>query len=156
MAGQRIATVEHDSPEARDHPLIREFVELVDASAADGVLTLKTFQTPPFMKCWESALIYDLDDDRADLTVRFFGSRLVDAYDRDCTGGKFSDMGYGEHEDYFQRQNLAACLDGERTYVRGRHYWNDKNYFICHQVKMPLRLPAGTPAMILILAIEPE
>ena len=128
-----------DDRQAKNHPLIAEFVQLVDQTASDGVPCFADIETYPFMKFWRNFIIHRYEEDVEDFRTIFYGSHIVEIYQRDCTGLLISEMGFGEAEGMIRKMNKKVLDTKERLFSTNSLFWKGQNHKVWHQVKMPLR-----------------
>ena len=88
-----MSILDRDSQAAKENPLIKEFVELVDETTKDGLLNFADLQTPPFMKFWPYLCIYKYEPELADFRVRYWGTHLLTISGNEWTGSLLSEMG---------------------------------------------------------------
>ncbi|HEY9080065.1 hypothetical protein [Magnetovibrio sp.] len=130
----------HDkNDEAMRHPLIVDFVDLVDSSTTDGIPTFSLIETRPFIKFWKHFIIHKWIEGQQDFLTVFYGSHICEIYQRDCTGLLMSEMGFGEALNSVKAMNKEALDSKKRIYATNSLYWKDEKHKVFHQVKMPLR-----------------
>lgn len=131
--------MDNDSTEAKNQPLIKEFVALVEKTVGDGVLDFNHLKDSAFMKFWKNIIIYRYDEDIDDLVVVMFGSYISKMHEADFTGKTLSEMGFGEKYDYTFALNMKIINGERRVYANGNLYWKEREYRKWYLVKMPLQ-----------------
>jgi hypothetical protein len=127
------------SVNAQNHPLIQEFVALVNATAPDGVLSFADSQTRPFMKYWPNIIISEYLKSEDDFLCRFLGTALVENYGADHTGKLMSERGTKEVQEFLMQLNLDALKGEGPIYASGNVFWDSKAHKKWHQVRMGLK-----------------
>lgn len=124
--------------EARKHPIISEFVDLVDSSVDNGIPSFDLIQSKPFMKFWQHFIIHRWDDEKQDFYTVLYGSHICYMNSHDYTGYYMADMNFGEAEDFVRSMN-KECLDTrKRIFNSNSLFWKNEKHRVFHQVKMPL------------------
>ncbi len=131
--------LEVDSPSAKEHPLIKEFVGLVDETVGDGILDFTDLQEPPFLKFWAHFIIYNYEEPIGDFRVVLFGTHVAVFYGMDGTGKLLSEIGLGEAHDEIHNLTLRVMKGDRRVYSNGTLYWQNNEHRVWNQVKMPLQ-----------------
>ena len=116
-----------DSQEAKDQPVIVAFVQLVRTTVGDGVLDFSHLQTRPFMPFWKSFSIVEYLQDEDDFRSLMCGSELANAYGRDQTGKRISELEFGEIEDEMRQLHFDA-LKGELVYASCTFGFQKRDY----------------------------
>lgn len=133
------APIIDSQPTAEEHPLIKDFVTLVDETVNDGPLDFKQIRSSLFMKYWSHLIIYEYEKDIDDFRVRFCGTDIAEMYSEDYTGDVLSNMGFDRADEEFFDLNKMV-LDGERrVFANGTLFWKNKEHKQWCQVKMPLQ-----------------
>lgn len=131
--------MQSDSDEVRNHTLLSEFTALVDKTFEDGTPDFDTLSTSLFVQYWPHLIIHRYEEAVKDFRTIFYGTHIVDAYERDCTGLLMSEMGFGEAEDWVRKNNKQVLESQQRQYFTSSLFWKNKEHRVFHQVKMPLR-----------------
>jgi len=124
---------------AQNHPLIQEFIALVNATAAVGDLSFADSQSRPFMKFWPNIIISEYLESENDFRCRFLGTKLVDNYGGDHTGKLISERGTEEVQQFLMQLNLDALKGEGPIYASGNVFWESKTHKIWHQVRLGLK-----------------
>ena len=104
-----------NSTDAKEHPLIKEFVTLVDETVGDGVLDFKHLQLRPFMKFWSNLNFHRYEKDKNDFRNVYWGTNCISMFGMDCTGKLLSEMGYKNAYDEFYDTNFVILFNGNVT-----------------------------------------
>ena len=123
----------------KEHPIVEAFVDLVDATAGDGILDFTDIQTPSFIKFWEYLIILRHEEDVNDFRFVLHGSSAVALYGMDCTGKLMSEVGLGEAYQEKYQADMRVLNEKTRIYASGTLFWRNKDYKEWYRVKMPLR-----------------
>lgn len=142
-----------DSQEAKDQPVIVEFVQLVRTTVGDGVLDFSHLQTRPFMPFWKSFSIVEYLQNEDDFRSLMCGSELANAYGRDQTGKRISELEFGEIEDEMRQLHFDA-LKGELVYASCTFGFQKRDYKKWHQVKMRITHNGRANETVAVLAFE--
>jgi hypothetical protein len=140
-----------DSAQAKQHPLISEFLTLVEETVGDGVLGFRDLQNRPFMKFWKHMIIYRFEDAQNDFRVVFYGSQVVSRYDADWTGKLMSEMGFAETYDTVFELNKKIIEGERRVFASGNLHWQGREYRKWHQMKMPLKNSGGANDVLMLV-----
>lgn len=127
------------SPDAKNHPLLAEFSRLVDNTFEDGIPDFEIISTPLFTKFWPFFIIHRYEEQNKDFRTVFYGTHIVESYQRDCTGLLLSEMGFGKAEEAIRKLNKQVLDSRERAYNTNTLFWKNREHRVFHQVKMPLR-----------------
>lgn len=125
---------------AETYPLIKEFVDLVDNTADDGVLDFAELQTPPFIKFWKNLIIMRYLEESDDFVSILCGSEAVHGFGNEITGQMLTEI--IPHDDarrMIKQQHLDALNGRKRIFWSGKLDWNHKQCSTWYQVKMPLQ-----------------
>jgi len=131
--------IDADSKSAKDHPLLRAFVGLVEQTVGQGVLDFTDLQSRPFMKFWQNLVIHRFDSASDDFRNIFWGTQIGLMFGQDCTGKLLSEMGYGEAYDTIRDLDMQIINGERRIYASGTLFWQGREQRQWHQVKMPLQ-----------------
>lgn len=142
-----------DSIDAKKHPLIKEFVNLVEETVGDGVLDINHIQEPPFMKFWQHFIIYRYEKDINDFRVQFYGTHTVSMYGADWTGKLLSEMGFAEAYDDIYKMNMNVLNGDRRIYAQGTLFWQNREHRKWYQVKMPLQRKGAINEVLICIDI---
>lgn len=123
---------------AKEHPLIRELVDLIDETVGPGVPYLHHIQQQPFMKFWKNLFIYKYLSSINDFEVVFFGTEVVTYFGMDPTGKLLSDIGLKEAYASVYEANMRVIKGERRVYSSGTLTWQNKEHRKWHHVKMPI------------------
>jgi len=132
-------SMDKESNTAKENPLIKSFVQLVDETVGDGVLDFSDLKAAPFLKYWKHLFIYKYEENINDFRVVFFGTHLVEMEGTDWTGTLMSEMNYAEALDEIHDLNMKIINGERRVFANGTIFWNKREYRNWHQVKMPLQ-----------------
>ena len=146
--------LDRDSQAAKEHPLIKEFVDLVDETAKDGVLSFADLTTSPFMKFWRYLVIYEFEPELTDFRVRYWGSHPVTITGNDWTGKLLSEMGYMDSTEEIHVLNMEALEKRKRIFASGNLHWQSREHIDWNQVKMPLCRGESINEVLLCLVFE--
>ncbi len=128
-----------DSLKAKENPVISEFIQLVEETVADGVLSFSDLQEKKFMRFWRRFLIAEYVEDKNDFKIVFFGTELPFGHSKDWTGYLLSEMDFGESEDTIRQLHLDVLNNNKRTFNSGTFKWSGREYKEWDHVKMPLK-----------------
>lgn len=140
--------------EAKNHPLIKMFVNLFDETTSDGVPDFEDILQRPFMKFWRHFIIHTYDEEIADFRTTFYGTHITEIYQRECTGLLISEMGFGEAEDMIRNMNKKALDNRERIYASNSLFWKNNENKVYHQVKMPLRRKGNINEVLVCMTFD--
>jgi len=124
---------------AIEHPFLNEFINLVDATAPDGIPSTTILLSEPFTKFRHNLIIYRHEPDLKDFRVILFGTEVVESYGEDWSGRLLSEVGFEKGYEIIYQVNLELLDGGARTADSGnlkRHFSDYKSW---HEIKMPLR-----------------
>jgi len=130
-------SVENELP--AEYSLIDDFVDLVDASTAGGVLRFDQLESGPFMQYWKNLIIYRHEPDISDFRVILFGTEVAGSYGEDWTGQLLSTAGFEKGYEAIYRVNLEIMSNGKRIPDTGTLEWQGRDYRSWHEIKMPLK-----------------
>lgn len=128
-----------DSSASKDHPIIKEFISLVEKTAGKGVLEFSDIQTSPFFKFWQHLVIYRLEEEIDDFRVILFGTHVTEAFGRDCTGSLMSEMGFSDALEIIHSENKRIVNQGGQIFTSGDLSWQNRDYKKYHAVRVPLQ-----------------
>lgn len=143
-----------DAEEARKHPLIVEFVELVDRVTPDGIPHFEDLKTSPFVKFWKHLIIHRYEDELKDFRTILYGTHICDIYERDCTNLLMAEMGFGAAEEMVRAMNKQVLDSAERIYNTNSLFWREREHKVFHQVKMPLRRGASINEVLVCMTFD--
>lgn len=124
---------------AQNHPLIQEFVGLVNETTDTGILQFSDITEKPFMKFWKNFIIHKYEPDVQDFRTVFYGSHIVELYQRDCTGLLLSEMGFSDAFEMVLNLNKKVIDTRQWLYASNSLFWKDEEHKVAHQVKIPLQ-----------------
>ena len=127
------------SAEAKTHPAIMEFVNLIDETTDHGVLDFIDLKTRPFMQFWNRFIIYRYEDVLNDFRVILYGTNVASLYGADWTGKLLSEMGFADAYDKIHEWNMKIINGEKRLYASGTLFWQNREHKNWHQVKIPLQ-----------------
>lgn len=130
--------MDQDSTAAREQPLIKDFLSLVENTVGDGVLSFNDLKSRPFTKFWPNLFIYKYEKETDDFRVTLYGTHIVSMYGNDCTGMLMSEMGMNEVYRDIHQLNLKIINGERRVFASGDFNWQNREHKIWHQVKIPL------------------
>jgi len=141
-----------NSNSAREHPLIKEFLSLVEETVGDGELSFTNLKSRPFIKFWPFLFIYKYEKEIDDFRVILYGSHIVNMYGNDFTGKLMSEMGMKEAYRDIHQLNIKIINGERRVFASGDFHWQNREHKSWHQVKMPLERN-GTINEVLVCAV---
>jgi hypothetical protein len=144
-----------DSVQAKQNPLIMEFVDLVTDTVGDGILSFSDTQSRPFMKFWSRLTISKYLKDKNEFKCVFFGTMLVNTFGRDLTKTTISDRGWGESESSLRQFHEDAFTKRKPIFLSSSLHFVNKNYQLMHQVKMPIKFGPDVDGTVGIIIFEP-
>ncbi len=142
-----------NSKEAREHPVIKEFVQLVRETVGDGVIDFSHLQAYPFMKFWPNFSLVEYLENEDDFRSIMCGSALADAFGRDQTGKKISELEFGEIKDGMRQLHFDA-LQGEIVYASCTFAFQNREHRKWHQVKMQMTHSGRTNETVAVIVFE--
>ena len=131
--------MDEQSTAAKENPLIKEFVTLVEETVGDGVLDFSHLQMRPFMKFWPNLNFHRHEGDLDDFRNVFWGTYCIHMFGKDCTGLLLSEMGYGDTYEKLIYDNMRIIKGERRVYASGDLLFQGREHKEWHQVKMPLQ-----------------
>jgi len=137
--------------EAKQRPLIKSFIGLVNQTARDQIFEFNQLQSRPFCEFWPNILIYRFDHDFDDYRIIFSGTTTCKTYDKDWTGKRMSEMNFGTAFKDLRKLNDQVIATKNRFYLSGIHDWEDKNYVKWWQVRLPLKRNGDVNEVLLCL-----
>jgi len=149
-----VNSIDLDSAAAKGHPLIKEFVSLVDETVGEGVLDFSHLRQRPFMKFWQHFIIYRYEQDIDDFRVKLYGTHVVKMYGVDWTGKLMSEIGFADAYDDIYKMNMKAMSDRNRIYASGSLFWQNRETRSWHSVKIPLSRNNDLNEILILMDIE--
>ena len=124
--------------DARSHPLIDDFIVLVEKTRGEGVLNFADLQTPLFMPYWKNLCILEFVPGKEDYRFRFWGTELVHLYEYDLTDKMMSQVYPDDRYKHLHDLHTESMKDQETICASGNLAWMDREHTKWHQVTMPL------------------
>lgn len=143
-----------NSTAAKEHPTIKEFVNLVDKTVGDDVLDFAHLREKPFMKFWSNFILYQYEEDNNDFRIKFHGTYITTNYGEDWTGKLLSKVDLGDEYNNAFNQNLQIIKSEHRVYASGTFFWKNREHKKFYHVKMPLRRNDKINEVLLCADIE--
>ena len=135
------------SQNENDHPLITEFVDLVNETVSENVLDFADIQSKPFIRFWPNLLILKAAEDKAnrpDAFIKLWGGAWVGAPGSEMTGKNFSEINLGNVKDEILKTHLKSLKDREMFIAYSLPNWTGMNFEIgCRHVTFPLKRRDG-------------
>jgi hypothetical protein len=127
-----------DCETARDHPGVREFLDLCDHCSGGGLLAFDMLEQKAFMAYWKFLTILRWDADRQDFAFVFFGTGLTVTHGCDFTGHTLAETGDEAIAAVTRQANARVLSERERLFISGSLAWRDRSLLRYHGVIMPL------------------
>lgn len=118
---------------------MNEFVDLIDAVAADGIPSTTDLLTEPFIRYRQNLIIYRHEPLVRDFRVTLFGTEVVESYGEDWIDKFLSEVGSEKGYETIYRVNLEIMEGSKRVADSGELKRHFNNFSCWHEIKMPLR-----------------